>query len=215
MDCDIGGSYNVKENAAAVSLRVGSMDDSNGSGSGDGGGCFGLARFVVSKGKNYLQHVRAQYKLNLPFASVGSVAISPTFDFDQNLAGCTMVGKSGSGRTAAVLDLNWDRPTLSVVHALDQRNTIQPEISLLDAKIMYNWSVALESGGSIRTRVDPTEAVQISWIDQGSNGKWVTDFRLPLVSNSSSDNGKGSGHGKGKGKGALASDIRVRRQFVF
>jgi len=37
-----------------------------------------------------------------------------------------MVGKGGSGRTAAVLDLNWDRPTLSVVHALDQRNTIQP-----------------------------------------------------------------------------------------
>jgi len=47
--------------------------------------------------------------------------------------------------------------------------------------------VALESGGSIRTRgVDPTEAVQISWIDH----------RLPLVSNSSSDNGKGSGSGE-------------------
>ena len=49
--------------------------------------------------------------------------------------------------------------------------------------IIDNWSVALESGGSIRTRGDPTEAVQISWIDH----------RLPLVSNSSSDNGKGSG----------------------
>ena len=77
----------------------------------------------------------------------------------------------------------------------------------MDAKILYNWSVALERGGSIRTRVDPAEAVQISWIDQGSNGKWVTDFRLPLVSNSSSDNGEGSG--------ALTNASRLSRQFVF
>jgi len=61
-----------------------------------------------------------------------------------------MVGKSGSGRTAVVLNLNWDRLTLSDVHALEQqRNTIQPEISLVDAKIVYIWSVALESGGGV------------------------------------------------------------------
>ena len=32
-----------------------------------------------------------------------------------------MMGQSASGRTAALLDLNWDDPRLSVIHALDQR----------------------------------------------------------------------------------------------
>ena len=79
-----------------------------------------------------------------------------------------------------------------------QRNIISPEISLYDAKIIYNWSVALDSG-AIKTRVDPSSAIQITWTDQGSNGKWVTDFKLPLVPN----------------PGPLAGDIRVRRQFEF
>lgn len=79
-----------------------------------------------------------------------------------------------------------------------KRNTISPEISLYDAKILYNWSVALDSG-AIKTRVDPCSAVQVTWIDQSLNGKWVTDFKLPLVGN----------------PGPLAGDIRVRRQFVF
>jgi len=200
LDMDIGTSYNVQQNAAALSVRVGAMEDA-GTGTGGGGGCFGMARFVFSRGQQKIQSVRAQYSLNLPFHGVNSVAITPSYDFDSiHSEALTVVGYSGSGRTAAVLNLNWDNPTLSVKHALDARNTIQPEISLLDAKILYNWNVALE-GGSIRTRVDPTEAVQVSWIDETRNGKWVTDFRLPLVSGSGGD--------------ALASHIRVRRQFVF
>ena len=63
---------------------------------------------------------------------------------------------------------------------------------------MYNWNVALNNG-SIRTRVDPTSAIQVTWTDQSSNGKWVTDFKMPLVG----------------APGPLASDIRVRRQFQF
>lgn len=97
-----------------------------------------------------------------------------------------------------MLDLNWDNPTLSIMHALDERNTISPEISLTSAKIMYNWDVALNSG-SIKTRVDPTSAIQVTWIDQTESGKWVTDFNLPLTG----------------GPGPLAGDIRVRRQFAF
>jgi len=112
-------------------------------------------------------------------------------------------------------------PTLSVIHALDHRNTIQPEISLLDAKIRYNWSVRLnERGGSIKMRVDPIEAVQVTWVDEvgDGSGKWVTDFRLPLGTGNGGLNGVGKGTGNsggGKQDRGWRSDIRVRRQFVF
>jgi hypothetical protein len=72
-------------------------------------------------------------------------------------------------------------------------------VSLNSAKIVYNWNVAMESG-SIRTMVDPTEAIHISWTDRSMNGRWVTDFILPLKGTSLKD---------------LAANIRVRRQFTF
>lgn len=78
-------------------------------------------------------------------------------------------------------------------------NTIAPEISLHTAKIMYNWNVLLVSG-SLRIKVDPSSAIQVAWTDRAMNGKWVTDFSLPL---------------KGTTISALAADIRVRRQFTF
>lgn len=200
LDFDIGTSHNVKREATALTLRVGAMEDPLRDGTTRGGGNFGIGRFIFSRGKNYLQSVKAQYNLNLPFQGIGvdSLSIIPSYNFETFLHACTMVGYSGSGRTAAILNLNWDNPTLSVKRALDARNTIQPEISLWDAKILYNWNVVLDSG-SIMTRVDPTEAVQITWVDETRSGKWVTDFRLPLVS----------------GGGTLASHIRVRRQFAF
>ncbi len=192
IDFDTNVNYNVAENASAVTTRIGS------GGSNSEWGCFGLARFILARGKSRLSQITAQYKANLPFPNLGQIQITPTHDFDSELSSCTCIGKSGSGRTAAVLHLDWYRPSLSFLHAIDQRNTIQPEISLLDAKIVYNWSVALESGSMIKTRVDPMQAVQITWIDQARDGKWVTDFKLPLT-----------------GQGPLAGDIRVRRQFVF
>jgi hypothetical protein len=59
--------------------------------------------------------------MSLPFHAVGSISITPSYDFLKDEHTCNIIGKSSSGRTAAVLDLNWDNPTLSVVHALDQR----------------------------------------------------------------------------------------------
>lgn len=78
-------------------------------------------------------------------------------------------------------------------------NTIAPEISLHTAKILYQWNMLLDSG-SLKTKVDPTSAIQVTWTDRSMNGKWVTDFSLPL---------------KGTSVSALAADVRVRRQFTF
>ena len=78
-------------------------------------------------------------------------------------------------------------------------HVISPEISLYNARIVYQWNIRLDSG-SIRTQVDPTSAVHVTWTDKSMTGNWVTDFRLPLAGTTLS---------------ALAADVRVRRQFSF
>ena len=85
------------------------------------------------------------------------------------------------------------------LYFLKNRNIISPEISLHTAKIVYNWSIRLESG-SIQTKVDPTEAIHVTWTDRSMNGRWVTDCSLPL---------------KGTSLKALATNVRIRRQFTF
>ena len=82
----------------------------------------------------------------------------------------------------------------------------------------------------MKIRVDPVEALQVTWVDEaGDGGKWVTDFRLPLSTGNGNGglnlNGNGNGNGNGgagRNKGGnkqqgreWRSDIRVRRQFVF
>ena len=69
----------------------------------------------------YLEYIRGSYKMNLPFTAVGSIANTPSYDFEKEEPTCNIIGKSSSGRTAAVIDLNWENPTLSFVHALDER----------------------------------------------------------------------------------------------
>lgn len=170
------------------------------------GGFFGLLRFT-SKGKKLLEFARASYKTSLPFTTISSITVTPAFDFTTSSPSCVLEGESGTGRTSAKLDLNWDSDsTLTVIHSLDAYNTIAPEISLTSAKIMYNWDVALSSSGSsIRTRVDPTSAIQIIWTDVTDGGQWVTNFKLPLDGNTNIQGGRG----------IFAADINVRRQFKF
>eukprot|EP00979_Chaetoceros_neogracilis_P009356 scaffold2117_cov245-Chaetoceros_neogracile.AAC.4 len=243
MDMDIGASYNVRQKSTALSLRLGSLppppaltDDDDDKMhehyssapqpliTVDKGSV--LLQAIISKRKSCFSFLRGQYNLHLPFTqSISSLTITPTYSFlnPTEESQCSIVAKSGSGRTASILDLNKQAPTLSVIHALDHRNTIQPEISLLDAKIRYNWSVKLnDRGGSIKMRVDPIEAVQVTWVDEAGDGsgKWVTDFRLPLGTGNGGLNGVGNGSGNfgvggGKQGRGWKSDIRVRRQFVF
>lgn len=154
---------------------------------------------ISTKKDRWLQMVKGCYQATLPYASVGAVRVTPTIDLARGQASCLLEATTGSERTKAVLNLEYDNPTLTVIHSLNERNTIAPEISLHDATILYQWNIALDSG-SIRTRVDPTSDVRVTWIDRTMNGKWVTDVRVPLAGTTLS---------------ALAADVRVRRQFNF
>jgi len=168
---------------------------------GSRGASYALARFG-SHQKNLLQALRASFQVNLPYASVSSVRLTPSIDIAGRDMACIVEAVTGgAARTKAVLNLQYQNPTLAVVHALDSRNTIAPEINLYNAKIVYQWTVALGNGSSLRTKVDPTSAIHVTWTDQSAaGGSWVTDCKLPL---------------EGTGVNALAADVRVRRQFRF
>lgn len=137
---------------------------------------------------------------SLPLDALGSLRVTPQYDLRRNQPSCLLEATTNSQRTKTILHLENQNPTLKIVHALDDRHVIAPEISLYNAKITYQWDVRLDSGGSIRTLVDPTKAVQIIWTDLTPTGRWVTDIRLPLV---------------GTTWKQLSADVRVRRQFRF
>lgn len=189
------------------------------------GASYVLARFSMSHSRKKIQHddidwettpttsakssrnfalnyLRASYQVNFPSdSSISSLRITPSLDLSNTVEpSCELEGTTG--RTLARLKLNYNNPTLAVFHAIDERNTISPEISLYNAKIQYSWNVQLRNGASIRTKVDPTTAIEVQWTDTSAadGGRWVTDFRLPL---------------EGTTIQALASDVKVRRQFNF
>ena len=79
-----------------------------------------LSQFTTS-GKRWLSVVRGCYQRDLPFATIGAVRITPTYDFNTNQPTCTFEATTGSQRTKATLNLQKQNPTLSIVHAFDGR----------------------------------------------------------------------------------------------
>jgi len=160
-----------------------------------------LAR-LASQQRNLLQALRGSVLFSLPYASIIAVRLAPSVDLSRNDVSCLVEAVTGgTARTKAVLNLEYQNPTLQVIHMLDDRNTVAPEITLYNAKITYQWNLQLSQGGSLRVKVDPVQDVQVTWTDQSaSGGSWVTDLRLPL---------------EGTSVHALAADVRVRRQFNF
>lgn len=53
--------------------------------------------------------------------ALSAVRITPTIDLARGQASCLIEGTTASQRTKAVLNLEYDNPTLTVVHSLDER----------------------------------------------------------------------------------------------
>lgn len=105
IEVDILPSYEVKSKRTTVMLQVSK------------GAIYGMLRF----GNTALESIRGCYQLNLPYASVGAIRVTPTWNVVRGEASCVLEGTTGSQRTKAVLNLEYQNPTLTVVHALDDR----------------------------------------------------------------------------------------------
>ena len=108
MDVQVQPSYDFRINRSVVLVQVSQ------------GASYLMTRFV-SKGQRWLEVIKGCYQRDLPYASVGGVRISPAYDFRTQQPSCLLEGATGSLRTKAVLNLNYNNPTLTVVHALDDR----------------------------------------------------------------------------------------------
>jgi hypothetical protein len=155
-----------------------------------------------SKNKYLLEGVQGSILFRLPTATISSVRLTPNIDLQSKRVACAVEAiTGGAGRTKVILQLERQNPTLAIIYALDDRNVIAPQISLYDAKIVYQWNVDLGSGSSVRTKVDPASAIHVTWTDRSAvGGSWVTDVRLPL---------------EDRAIDGLSADVRVRRQFSF
>jgi hypothetical protein len=85
-----------------------------------GASAYIMGKFA-SKKDRWCQLVRGCYQAKLPYGSVGAVRLTPTLDLARGQASCLLEATTGSERTKAVLNLEYDNPTLSVVHSLDDR----------------------------------------------------------------------------------------------
>jgi hypothetical protein len=84
------------------------------------GASYTVARFTT-KGKRVLEFLRGSYAVSLPFASISGVRVTPSYDFVTCNLSILVEGVTGSARTKAILNLQYQEPTLTVVHALDER----------------------------------------------------------------------------------------------
>jgi hypothetical protein len=141
-------------------------------------------------GAKFLKTTTGSFFFNLPYATVRTVQLTPNLDFSSSAYpefSCLVEATTGgAGRTKAVLNLEYNNPTLAVVHQLDDRKTVSPEISFYKARIIYQWDLKLSDDGHsrIRTKVDPLEAIYVTWTDESARGgSWVSDINKSCKKN--------------------------------
>ena len=138
VDLDIQPSYEFKGKRGGLLVQVSK------------GATYCMAKF----GNAALELIKGCYQMDLPYASVGSVRITPTWDVQRGEPSCILEGTTGSQRTKAILNLEYQNPTMTVVHALDDRcvnfnPTIMlgggPYTTILQESLTKNSNLALFS----------------------------------------------------------------------
>jgi hypothetical protein len=202
-------------------LRFGSSSSSRG---GVGGGPLAF----LSEGK------ASYYHSPVPSASIASVRITPGWDreahyvqFEAVTGGAgrtklifncrrqrgTTASASSSASTATTTT------TLAVQYQPDDRHLIRPEIDLATGHIIYQYvaklrpfsssargagATGVDTSGSFTATVDPIRSIEMTWVDPGWRGSWITDITVPLLLEPSSSSTIG--------QHALAPPrIRIRR----
>jgi hypothetical protein len=129
VELDILPTYQVKSQRTTLMLQV-----------SKGPNLFGMAKFRDAA----LELIRACYQIDLPYASVGAIRVTPTWNVMRGEPSCVLEGTTGSQRTKAVVNLEYQNPTLTVVHALDDRYVL---------KFLTNYSLSYLFGRPCFVRI--------------------------------------------------------------
>jgi hypothetical protein len=81
----------------------------------------GTASLFAKLANRGVEVVRGCYQMDLPYASIGKVRMTPQLDLKKGEPSCLLEATTQSQRTKTVLNLEYQNPTLSIVHALDER----------------------------------------------------------------------------------------------
>jgi hypothetical protein len=65
--------------------------------------------------------VRGSYQVDLSTAGLGGIRMTPQLDLIKGEPSCLLEATTSSQRTKTVLNLEYQNPTLKIVHALDER----------------------------------------------------------------------------------------------
>ena len=117
------------------------------------------------------------------------VSMTPAYDFGSKMsslktvvslnADTDMELQLSSANLANVDELG---AVLSVEHKIDARNTIKPTFALNSGNVNYEYTRQLSEdadGPELVANVNPGDAVNIKWEDQGSSGMWTTNLKMP------------------------------------
>lgn len=82
----------------------------------------GSMQFFCKLANRGVALVRASYQTDqFPGGTLGGIRITPQLDLTKSEPSCLLEATTSSQRTKTVLNLEYQNPTLSIVHALDER----------------------------------------------------------------------------------------------
>ena len=70
-------------------------------------------------------------------------------------------------------------PILAVSHKVNDRNSVNPSVSLKNGAMKYGWTRKW-NGGSLESELTHGNKVSLTWKDSGANGAWTTKADIPL-----------------------------------
>lgn len=136
----------------------------------------GLAVNALADSKEMLKKVGASTT-----RSVGDFNLDLSGKYDMLKKSTDFAGQLSRDDTSAEVTYNTeDRDVvLNVKHNVDDRNTVEPSISLTSGDVTYGYTRKWD-GGSLSSSYHPGDRADFKWTDKGTSGSWVTKASVPL-----------------------------------
>ncbi len=136
----------------------------------------GLAVNALADSKEMLKKVGASTS-----RAVGDFNLDLSGKYDMLKKTTDFAGKLSRDDTSAEVTYNTEEKdvVLNVAHNLDDRNSVEPSISLTSGEVTYGYTRKWD-GGSLASTYHPGDRADFKWTDKGTNGNWVTKASVPL-----------------------------------